>query len=472
MNLISRRIAASTLTILVAFAAPAAALTDREAAELLSEVRALRRTVEEQNARIRALEERVGGREEVSAAEPTAEAPSPDLLGAPETPGVAEPSAAPAVESPFDPQRRQSSGIFGTTGGFQPQIGVIFDATYSGGPNVADDAQVREVELNIGAPVDPNFDLFFQAAFTPGEIEFEQGYVTARLPANLQARFGLERLPFGGLNATDQDGFPQTDRPHVLQNFFGAEGLSGIGGHIEWLAPWSANPSLSAIIGLYNRAQGDDDDDDGFLDGTVFNVMTQERGPLVLGRVSTFWESQDAVHALRFGGSVLSDENDRSGATRTTVSGIDAKYRWTPGASGRGVTIAGEYLRHDRQEGPTAAFLANSGKYDDAAGFYAYGQYDFNRRWSLGYRYDRANSGFPRLPANLEDANRKNEITANSIYAEWRPSEFSRLRAQYRRDNPNNGNDLNGNGLLNDEPDDTFMFQFTHLIGWHPAHKF
>jgi hypothetical protein len=471
MNLQFRRIAALTLTFLITHAAPAVALTDQEAAELLNEVRSMRRIIEDQNARIRALEERAGTMPAAS----EAEAPAPETLdGTPSRASAGAPQISPSssVEGPFAPQASVTSGTFSAITGFQPQIGVIFDGVYSGGPNVADDAQVREVEINIGAPVDPYFDLFFQAAFTPDEVEFEQGYVTSRLPWNLQSRLGLERLPFGGLNATDQDGFPQTDRPHVLQNFFGPEGISGVGGRLEWLAPWTANPSLTAIIGLYNRARGEDDDGDGFLDGTVFNVMTQERGPLVLGRLESFWESSDANHALRFGGSVLSDENDRSGATRSTVTGLDAKYRWTPDGSGRGVTLAGEYLRHDRQEGPTTAFLANAGQYDNASGFYAYGQYDFNRRWSVGYRYDRANSGFPHLPANLEDPNRKNEISANSIYAEFRPSEFSRLRAQYRRDNPNNGNDLNGNGLLNDEPDDTFMLQFTHLIGWHPAHKF
>ena len=160
------------------------------------------------------------------------------------------------------------------------------------------------------------------------------------------------------------------------------------------------------------------------------------------------------------GGSYLSDENDASGATRTSVAGLDAKYRWRPDATGRGITFAGEYLHHRRQESPTTLFLANGGNDLSNGGGYVYGQYDFDKRWGLGYRYDNTNTAFSAA----------SEIAAHSVYGEYRPTEFSRLRAQYRHDDRNF--DATANGLRTDDDADVFLLQFTHFIGWHPAHKF
>lgn len=426
---------------------PSAAMTPAEERALLEDMRALRETVQRQEARIMELEARSD--RPVSSEE---EAPSPELAG------TGEPTGIPMIT--------------GRTG-IQPKFGAIFDGVYTGGKNVADNADFRGVELQIGAPIDPNFDLYADIAFTPTEVAIEEGYVTGHLPWNFQARMGRELVPFGDLNRLHLHDQPQVDDPHVMNQFFGGEGLNAIGGHIEWLAPFTTNPTLELSFGAYNRAQGDantaatDRDGDGtadsadmFLDEGVFNVSTRERGPLLSGRISSFFDWDESRHALRVGGSLLDDANDASGATRTQVIGVDAKYRWTPDATGRGVVIAGEYLAHHRRENPTTLFWANGGNNLRNNGAYVYGQYDFNNRWSLGYRYDVTNTRFSDF----------NEIQANSIYGEWRPSEFSRLRAQYRHDDRNF--DATGNGVLTDDDADVFMLQFTHLIGWHPAHKF
>ncbi len=436
---------------------PALAITDAQAEEMLREMRGLRDEVRTLRERVATLE---GGT--VAPAPATADdAPSPDALGTPS----ASPAPGPASSGAASPGGRT---------GAQAQIGVVFDGIYTGGRHVADDAELRAVELNIGAPVDPYFDLFAKLNFTPGEVAIENGYVTSHLPWNLQSRIGLEWVPFGDVGTLDIDEHPQVDQPPVIAQFLGAEGVKALGGHIEWQAPFAANPTLALTFGAYNRATGDatttatDKDGDGtadspdmFLNEGAFNVRDRERGPLLLGRISSFASWGEDRHALRLGASWMGDENDASGATRTNVYGLDAKYRWTPDATGRGFILAGEFLQQHRRESPLTLFRANGGRDLSNRGGYAYGQYNFNKRWGLGYRYDNTNTVF----------SSENEIVSNSVYGEFRPSEFSRLRAQYRHDSRNF--DTNGNGRTDPGDDaDVAMLQFTHLIGWHPAHKF
>lgn len=440
-----------------------AAETDENVA-LRREVESLRATVEEQDRRLKELEARMGNRSATTQFS-TAEAPA-TLDGAPSPDDLGSTTAEPALSS---------SGAVSSGGreGARAQIGVVFDGTYTGGRHVPDQAEVRAVEMNVGASVDPNFDLFGKLLFSPVEgFDLENGYVTAHLPWNLQARIGKEWVPFGDVGTLDIDEHPQVDQPQALAQFLGAEGVKAIGGHIEWQAPFAVNPTLALTFGAYNRAEGDatvmasDKNGDGNADATdmflgegAFNVRDNRRGPLLLGRISSFIGWGDERHGLRLGGSWLSDENDVSGATRTNLYGVDGKYKWTPDGTGRGVIIGGEYLQQKRREFPTTLFLANGGNNLSNNGGYVWGQYNFNKRWGLGYRYDNTNTVFSSSA----------EITSNSVYGEFHPSEFSRIRAQYRHDDRNF--DANSNGLLDDDAD-VFMLQFTHLIGWHPAHKF
>ncbi len=396
---------------------------------------------------------------------------------------IADSSPAPAAPTASAPPRGQVR-----IGGQPINLGFIFDGTFVAGRSSVDEAQVRGLELTIGAPVDPWFDLQATIAYSPEEVALEEAYVTSHLPWGFQTRLGRTLVPFGELNTFHIHDQPQVDDPRVLTNFFGPEGLNAIGGHLEWMAPTS-NPALSLLIGLYNRASGEDennevgvdrdgdgnaDETDGFLDGPiVFNVNNPKRGPLLLARAATFLSWDEDRHQLKLGTSYLADKNDASGSSRSSVWGLDAKYRHRLGNSGRGFTLAGEYLVHDREEPQTSLFPANGGRDLHMSGYYAYGQFEFDRRWSLGYRFDHSNTAYLNVPsANLLDPNRKNTITAHSIYGEFRPSEFSRLRLQYTAERPIAGYDLNGNNVLGDDRDDRVMIQFTHLIGWHPAHRF
>jgi hypothetical protein len=86
---------------------------------------------------------------------------------------------------------------------------------------------------------------------------------------------------------------------------------------------------------------------------------------------------------------------------------------------------------------------------------YVSGDYQLGRRWFTGVRFDRS--------AHAEDASLTD--TGGSFIVTYWPSEFSQVRAQYRRTNYHTAPSIvsSANELL-------FQFQFS--IGAHGAHPF
>jgi hypothetical protein len=90
--------------------------------------------------------------------------------------------------------------------------------------------------------------------------------------------------------------------------------------------------------------------------------------------------------------------------------------------------------------------------------------YQFMPQWKTGLRYDRLNShdtgsDFVVLDqAELLDNGHTPQRV--SVMLAWQPSEFSRIRAQYNRDE----SDVN--------TDNQLMFQYTMVIGAHGAHAY
>ena len=132
----------------------------------------------------------------------------------------------------------------------------------------------------------------------------------------------------------------------------------------------------------------------------------------------------------------------------TQLYGIDATFRWKPLQRSLYRSFVGrtEYI-WSRRDQPTGL--------QSADGFYVSGDYQLGRRWFAGARFDR--SGHAR-DASLVD-------TGGSFVITYWPSEFSQVRAQYRRTNYETAPSIvtSANELL-------FQFQFS--IGAHGAHPF
>ncbi|MCP5012552.1 MAG: hypothetical protein GY942_21445, partial [Aestuariibacter sp.] len=109
----------------------------------------------------------------------------------------------------------------------------------------------------------------------------------------------------------------------------------------------------------------------------------------------------------------------------------------------------------------------------EQTGWYAQGIFKFAPQWRAGIRYDRLNANNKLTMISNATGEPDEEIFEESgfessshdpdrwtVMFDWSPSEFSRLRMQYARDNSH------------EEGDDQFMLQYIMSLGAHGSHQY
>jgi len=315
----------------------------------------------------------------------------------------------------------------------------------------------REVEVALFGQVDPfaRAEVRIEASETsPGtdtQVSLAEANMTLlTLPYGFQAKLGQMRNRYGLTNPIHEHDLPYVDRPNVLRNFFGDEGLVEKGVEVTWV-PDFLPFYLEALAGVFN---GDN--------STAFGYgrITQ---PLVTGRLRTFFELSD-TSAIQLGISGATGQTpDR---LSSTILGYDMKYKYRPeGWLHPLLTVSSEGLYSMRRVEELVTVDDNVvGKKStrDAFGWYLQGEVQPVRRWAFGARYDA--SQFPTQPG-FE--------WAIGPYVSFFPSEFLRFRLGYKyteRDRtqitPFNQNDATARAV------NEVFFQASFVLGAHPAHPF
>src|SRR6185503_3732732 len=99
------------------------------------------------------------------------------------------------------------------------------------------------------------------------------------------------------------------------------------------------------------------------------------------------------------------------------------------------------------------------------SGWYVQGAYQFMPRWRGGLRYEELDSGIPDFGATLTPADfpllKPNDPKRTTAMIDFSPSEFTRFRLQFARDE-----------ARFDEADNQVLLQYIMSLGTHGAHKF
>src|SRR5262249_52241807 len=134
-----------------------------------------------------------------------------------------------------------------------------------------------------------------------------------------------------------------------------------------------------------------------------------------------------------------------TGTSKTWI--VDATLKWAPHGDPtvHQLKLQGEYM-HRREEGQlafdtTGANVADSYS-SSQSGWYVQGVYEFRPPWRAGLRSASMDSGPPHiglvesgvLPAAAFPVLQSASPERTTLMIDWSPSEFSRLRAQYARD--------------------------------------
>ena len=448
-----------------------------ESGDELAEIRQqLENIRKEYEARIRALEERL--RE--------AEAPAEE--------NRAELAQSEAAETARVPAARGAL----TGNDFNPAISLVLQGSvnsYSSDPEeyaisgfqlggeaglAAEGFTLDETEITASA----NVDHLFYAESTIGlhddeedtEVEVEEAFVDPlSLPAGLGGRFGRFYSDVGYLNRFHSHAWDFRDAPLAYRAFLG-EQYRDDGIRLAWTAPTDLYLMLGGetLAGRQFPAGRSES-----VKGDVQTLFAKLGGDL---GTSHAWQAGVSglfadVHEREGGGHHQDDAgNSFSGDSNLLVA--DFVWKWAPRGNPRqrNLTFQSEFFYRDEvgevlfEEGTNAARLDYDG---DQTGWYAQAVYQFIPQWRFGIRYDRLNpdndlsirdlGGFTDPEEVLEESGFDDDGDPQrwSAMIDWSPSEFSRLRGQYNRDESTPG-----------RTDNQWSLQYIMSLGAHGAHAF
>lgn len=361
--------------------------------------------------------------------------------------------------------RRMGPGATPANPRLMPDISVIGDflGDFSSRGSTLESGKrfdVREVELALGANVDPYFRADFILGLHDAEgIAIEEAYATAlALPADLQARIGRYHMPFGKQNTTHRAELHTLEYPWVIQRFLGEEAQKGTGLWVSRIgAPFGWYQEL--IVTGVELAPGHEEEE-----LLAAAPLSRDLANLTFSaRLRNYWDLSQAAN-LELSGSALVGPRMQpydfgidppapgvnAVAADQALYAADVTFRWRPLQQGlyRSFIAQAEYMyqANVRESDP-----AYGGPDRDFSGAYAFARWQLTRRLHVGARFDW-----------LEDPELGGEnLTAASGYLQWFPSEFSKVNVGFERTMPT--------GLA---ATNRFLIQATFAIGPHRPHPF
>jgi hypothetical protein len=409
-----------------------------------------------------------------------------------ESPGVPADASVAAVPATDVSAPAASTG---RSSAFNPAISAILTGTYSNlSQDPADYAiagfipagdeigpgernfSLGESEITVSASVDPYFSASLTAALSgAGELEVEEAYFrTTALPAGFALKGGRFFSGIGYLNELHAHVWDFADQPLAYQAFFGGQ-LAQDGVQIKWLAPTDLFLEFGAEAGNGEAFPGTRDSGNGLNAYALFAHVGGDLGDSIGWRAGLSWVDADASGREYADTDALGTEvtNAFTGNSQTWIA--DATLKWAPGGDARrnALELQAEYL--SREEDGSLAFdvaaAALEGAYrsrQDA--WYAQATYRIAPQWRAGLRYDSLDAGNTRIGLVSDGTLARDDFplllpgtpSRTTVMADWSPSEFSRLRAQYAWD------DARDTGST----DEQWLLQYIHAIGAHGAHKF
>lgn len=360
------------------------------------------------------------------------------------------------IAAPLAAQQTDDSAVRSGSA-FNPEIALILDVA-AAAFNQTDTLQVgahdpssngfnlQQLELHMGASVDPYFRMDANLVFALFGVELEEAYATSLgLPGGLQVRIGQFLYRVGRSNPTHPHTWDFVNQALLNGKFFGGEGSRGLGVETSWLMPlpWYSESFVSIGTATGECCAR------SFYGGDAMDV----RSPadlLVTAGLKNFWALSSAW-GLQWTTTGQFGPNASGANARTTILTADIHLRWRPPTSTRrtAVTLTSEWMLRGRQLpgeslrdwGTTTALV-----------------WDVTPIWQLGGRFEYV-SGVEDDPLDPEWVS---DRMRGSLQVTARPSHFSRFRLQGSYDTPR----------WADKPVYGGVLAVEFLIGAHGAHEY
>lgn len=328
-------------------------------------------------------------------------------------------------------------------------------------------------ELVMSASVDPYFRGYLNLAIADEEVALEEAWFqTLGLGFGLTLKGGRFLSGIGYVNQQHPHAWDFADQNLAYQAMFG-ESYINDGLQLKWIAPASLLVELGFEAGRGSSFPGSDTNDNGFGSWSVFAHVGGDVGESHSWRAGASFLTTDARDREAHTGDVNEVEAETLFTGDSKIWGLDFVWKWAPDGNPkeRNFKFQAEYLKRDEDGELTCADNSADGgactgiadAYSSAqSGWYAQAVYQFMPRWRVGYRYDRLDPDTPDYGANNDVIERPDHRPyRHTAMADYSPSEFSRLRLQYTRDE-----------TMQDTADNVWVLQYIMSLGAHGAHKF
>lgn len=405
----------------------------------------------------------------------------------------------PAATSPTADSRSPAANTALASGNsFNPEISMILQGSYNNlkqDPNAyqitgfvptlgevgpgARGFSLGESELTLSANIDPDWRGTAILALAPeGGAEMENAYFESLALGNgFRLKGGRFFSGIGYLNEQHSHTWDFADAPLVYKAFLGNQ-LGDDGVQIKWLAPTDLFLEFGAEAGRGRTFPGADNNKNGVSQGAVFAHLGGDVGFSNAWRLGLSWLSSSPRDRSYDDSDSAGNPatNSFSGKSRLWIA--DGIWKWAPEGNNTvtNFKLQGEYFRR-REDGNLAsnsvAGLCGGACIDgydsDQSGWYLQGVYQLMPHWRIGLRHDRLDAGttdlglisggvltaadFPQLATH--------DPKRNTVMIDYSPSEFTRFRLQWARDNSGLG-----------ATDNQIFLQYIFSLGTHGAHSF
>jgi outer membrane murein-binding lipoprotein Lpp len=447
-------LAASAVAILNVSPALAASDTDLEA--LRAEIQAMRDAYESKIEQLESKVQTLEAKQAQTAQQVAAVEPAAGNVGAPATAqrNVKDSSFNPAVGIVLNGKYNKFSEDDGDIAGF---------AIGEEGERGKEGLGIDETELNFSASVDDKFrgsaTIALHEHEGETEVEIEEAFIaTTALPAGLEVKAGRFFSELGYLNSHHSHADDFADRPLTNRAFldgnFGDDGVQ-----VSAVLP---TPIYTEVGGGIFRG---DDFPAGGADGSDIGAWT------AYGRIggdvgdNTSWRlGLSTLQTDSIDRDANEDEVNFTGDSNLYIADARAVYAPTGNNAEQELILQGEYFYRD-EDGTYEDTDAGTGaiNYDDSqSGWYAQSVYKFHPQWRVGARYSQLYAGD--VPAGLVGSaldDGGHDPWAATAMVDWTNSEFSRIRAQFSREEVADG-----------QEDNQFTLQYIMSLGAHGAHNY
>lgn len=321
---------------------------------------------------------------------------------------------------------------------------------------------VREVEIDLRAPVDPFADGVLIAAFEselPGVFEaaIEEGFVTIKRlplplleepPLGLKLKVGRFRAETGRVNRLHLHDLPQVSRPLVIEEFYGEEGFvaNGLSAQV-FLPTYSDDAALELTAQVLSGGGAPVADGPPQSPGLVANLR--------------WFHAFAGHHNVDLSFIVHHGQTGARARNSAQTYSADALYKWKPRRGGefRSFVLGGQVLYAHRRfregtdtdsDGAADAFTRRT---TTPLGYFAFAQWQAARTVYLGARWDDT-------ATLVDDLARRQAVSA---FLSWYVSEFLRFR-------------VGGERRISDVPEEdgqTSAFaELNFVFGAHPPEPF